>query len=253
MLSGGAACPSEADHAPRRRKQHREDDASRECYQRTGSRALVPTQRAHPRLQRRTVLDGVLPRHCSIQARSRRPHHEVPSRLWDGAPEQRTAPAPRSRPPSPNTGHSQLSSLGVTNSPSRESTPSLNSVGVRGKEPGWRSRATRRKSSFHLTVPPFFSDLGFNREAAVIRHPQIVPIFDYIGRWRSATGRKEDVLDDLLFPPLSALIPAAPLRAKPRRTYDPIRETATPEGTARPHADDAAPPLGESAMEGAAG
>ena len=32
------------------------------------------------------------------------------------------------------------------------------------------------------------------------------------------------------FPHLPELIPVAPLRSKPRRTYDPIRETASPEG-----------------------
>ena len=36
--------------------------------------------------------------------------------------------------------------------------------------------------------------------------------------------------DGLALPVLSDLMPVAPLRSKPKRTYDPVRETASPEG-----------------------
>ena len=45
------------------------------------------------------------------------------------------------------------------------------------------------------------------------------------------------------FPNLGNLIPVAPLRSKPKRTYDPIRENScSPEGGAHSNAVDAASP-----------
>ena len=47
-------------------------------------------------------------------------------------------------------------------------------------------------------------------------------------------GVRSDATDSrvqgFLLPHLSDLIPVAPLRSKPKRTYDPVRETASPEG-----------------------
>ena len=63
------------------------------------------------------------------------------------------------------------------------------------------------------------------------------PVADYLhglfsrrgvtrGGRRSATRRRVGIG----LPDLPELIPVAPLRSKPKRTYDPIRETASPEG-----------------------
>ena len=46
------------------------------------------------------------------------------------------------------------------------------------------------------------------------------------GRRRRSSGRRLGFWPPMLLPP----IPIAPLRSKPKRTYDPVRETASPEG-----------------------
>ena len=58
------------------------------------------------------------------------------------------------------------------------------------------------------------------------------PVVDYLDhlfprRETAAVGRRRR---NLWRPQLPRLIPVAPLRSKPKRTYDPIRETASPEG-----------------------
>jgi len=64
--------------------------------------------------------------------------------------------------------------------------------------------------------------------------PGAKPILDFIDRISNAEARQSQSprrsLFDFWDPNLSPLIPVAPLRAKPKRTYDPVRETATPEG-----------------------
>ena len=58
------------------------------------------------------------------------------------------------------------------------------------------------------------------------------PVADYLGglfqRPEATAGRRR--ASPLWFPRLPQLVPVAPLRSKPRRTYDPVRETASPEG-----------------------
>ena len=61
------------------------------------------------------------------------------------------------------------------------------------------------------------------------------PIADYLhGRFprREVTSRRSAIRRrvGVGLPHLPELIPVAPLRSKPKRTYDPIRETASPEG-----------------------
>ena len=67
--------------------------------------------------------------------------------------------------------------------------------------------------------------------------PDLKPIIDYLqgmflrrgatkGSRRSADRRSVAIG----LPDLPEMIPVAPLRSKPKRTYDPIRETASPEG-----------------------
>ena len=65
--------------------------------------------------------------------------------------------------------------------------------------------------------------------------PNLKPIADYLhGRFprREVTSRPPAIRRrvGVWLPHLPELIPVAPLRSKPKRTYDPIRETASPEG-----------------------
>ena len=65
--------------------------------------------------------------------------------------------------------------------------------------------------------------------------PNLKPIADYLhGRFprREVTSRPPAIPRSVgvWLPHLPELIPVAPLRSKPKRTYDPIRETASPEG-----------------------
>ena len=61
------------------------------------------------------------------------------------------------------------------------------------------------------------------------------PVFEYLFslRPRSEAAKRGPMLRRRIpsyRPQLSKLIPVAPLRSKPKRTYDPVRETASPEG-----------------------
>ena len=63
------------------------------------------------------------------------------------------------------------------------------------------------------------------------RFPEARPIVDYLAGLAAANGngpRRRTKRPGRLRLPL--LIPGAPLRSKPKRTYDPVRETASPEG-----------------------
>ena len=76
------------------------------------------------------------------------------------------------------------------------------------------------------TLPFFVSDVGDPLDR---RYPDIRPVTEFVRRLtKPSDGRRRTVLDNLS--PGLPLVPVAPLRAKPRRTYDPIREAATPEG-----------------------
>ena len=59
------------------------------------------------------------------------------------------------------------------------------------------------------------------------------PVADYLGglfRRPEATDGRRRRATHFWLPHLPKLVPVAPLRSKPRRTYDPVRETASPEG-----------------------
>ena len=61
------------------------------------------------------------------------------------------------------------------------------------------------------------------------RVPHLKPFFEHInGPNLGEDGVRRQ--HGLARPLLSELIPVAPLRSKPKRTYDPVRETASPEG-----------------------
>ena len=76
-----------------------------------------------------------------------------------------------------------------------------------------------------------------DRTRSAPEFPNLEPISDYLRHLpsrRGATKRsRQPAIPRLVgvgFPDLPDLIPVAPLRSKPKRTYDPIRETASPEG-----------------------
>ena len=64
--------------------------------------------------------------------------------------------------------------------------------------------------------------------------PGLKPIFEYLRSIRSplrdGERRSSSWRDPGLIANLPELIPIAPLRSKPKRTYDPVREAASPEG-----------------------
>lgn len=67
----------------------------------------------------------------------------------------------------------------------------------------------------------------------LLTHPKVAPLYrrlqSYLGN--AADGRDApDKQRSLRLPRLSELIPVAPLRSKPKRTYDPVRESSSPEG-----------------------
>ncbi len=63
------------------------------------------------------------------------------------------------------------------------------------------------------------------------RQPALHRILEYLNELRESPRELSLPLHTFLFPPVTPLIPVAPLRAKPHRTYDPIRESLSPEGT----------------------
>ena len=82
----------------------------------------------------------------------------------------------------------------------------------------------------------FLTDLAAEREGMRRGFSSLLPVADYLGGLLSrqdatAGGRRRARRTSNVWPSrLPELIPVAPLRSKPRRTYDPVRETASPEG-----------------------
>ena len=71
------------------------------------------------------------------------------------------------------------------------------------------------------------------RERILGELSDLQPVADYLrGLFRrpEATAGRRRRASPFRFPRLPELVPVAPLRSKPRRTYDPVRETASPEG-----------------------
>ena len=65
------------------------------------------------------------------------------------------------------------------------------------------------------------------------RFPNLEPILKHLVGARQDNGgkrRRASQGRSLALPRFPDLIPVAPLRSKPKRTYDPVRETASPEG-----------------------
>ena len=57
----------------------------------------------------------------------------------------------------------------------------------------------------------------------LLRHPKLAPVLRHL---QNQLGKRSS----LRLPRLSELIPVAPLRSKPKRTYDPVRESSSPAG-----------------------
>ena len=80
-----------------------------------------------------------------------------------------------------------------------------------------------------MFVMDFLTELAADRESVPGEFSGLQPVADYLGdlfrRLEATAG-----MNYFGLPRLPQLVPVAPLRAKPRRTYDPVRETASPEG-----------------------
>ena len=78
-------------------------------------------------------------------------------------------------------------------------------------------------------------DLPDVSSGTLSRFPHLKPVLQKLRQLHPPTGtdrRRRARIPGSTFtlPHLPELIPVAPLRSKPKRTYDPVRETATPEG-----------------------
>lgn len=84
-----------------------------------------------------------------------------------------------------------------------------------------------------LDIPFAFATLSFLASDAdgtlEMRCPGIRPITEFVRGLLKPSGRRRRPVRDRRSPDLP-LVPVAPLRAKPKRTYDPVRETAAPDG-----------------------
>ena len=82
-----------------------------------------------------------------------------------------------------------------------------------------------------MLVMGFLMEL--DRENLPGKLSDLQPVADYLGglfRRPEATAGRRRRANHVWLPRLPELVPVAPLRSKPRRTYDPVRETASPEG-----------------------
>ena len=73
-------------------------------------------------------------------------------------------------------------------------------------------------------LDPIIKDSPDVSSAALSRFPPIKPVIQKLRQRRPGIPRSTFAL-----PRLAELTPVAPLRSKPKRTYDPVRETTTPE------------------------
>ena len=64
--------------------------------------------------------------------------------------------------------------------------------------------------------------------------PGLAPVREFVGTLDRTEGVPGRRAGGFLLPALGPLVPVAPLRTRPRRTYDPARETATAEGAEVP-------------------
>ena len=91
------------------------------------------------------------------------------------------------------------------------------------KAPGYPAQETDIAFSHVDTLLP---SLSANDPHLLGRFPKLKPVVEALSRLREGGGLPHG----LSLPHLSDLTPVAPLRSKPKRTYDPVRETESPEG-----------------------
>ena len=75
----------------------------------------------------------------------------------------------------------------------------------------------------------FLLYLGEGASPLLRDHPGWKSIFEHLNRPRAGEDGGQP-REGLKRPHLADMVPVAPLRSKPKRTYDPVRETASPEG-----------------------
>lgn len=96
-----------------------------------------------------------------------------------------------------------------------------------------RDHETRLKEPWGFRNVQLMLSLPDDRSRREFQGPfptdSFAPIHDFLGSLDSSDRRIDP--EQILFPHLPPSVPLAPLRAKPARTYDPVREVATPEGT----------------------
>ena len=81
-----------------------------------------------------------------------------------------------------------------------------------------------------LFVMDILADFAEDPEGIPRELSDLQPVADYIGGLFHWTEAPDGGANDVWPIYVPELIPVAPLRSKPRRTYDPVRETASPEG-----------------------
>ena len=91
-----------------------------------------------------------------------------------------------------------------------------------------RGHRTSVDIPFNPTYLPLLMSHISDTRSARQRIPE--PVADFLQRINKTKGRGRLPAPEFLFPSWYPLVPVAPLRAKPRRTYDPGREARTAEG-----------------------
>ena len=96
--------------------------------------------------------------------------------------------------------------------------------------------AALQEIDFPFDQPEFLLHVLTDGDSSLLRgYPNLEPVRKYLldlclpsgaGKRRGSNRQRSA----LTLPRFSELIPVAPLRSKPKRTYDPVRETASPEG-----------------------
>ena len=93
---------------------------------------------------------------------------------------------------------------------------------------------THAPLSHVMLILDFLQVTGDDEKQIASEFLGLQPIVNYLSKLLSITDRPRQggVRKRIrtIHPDLPGLIPVAPLRSKPKRTYDPVRETASPEG-----------------------
>ena len=101
--------------------------------------------------------------------------------------------------------------------------------------PGCLSQETNIPFGHAMPLLSYLMDVGEVPSRMQSDFPNLKPVFKYLVSLHPHSGTAKHRLSRrrrirFYLPQLSRLVPVAPLRSKPKRTYDPVRETASPEG-----------------------